>query len=131
MRIVINQPPQPKGRPRFTRSGHAYTPEKTRAYEEIVKLCARLAVNKPLTGAIRLKASFFMPIPKSWSQQKKRAAIAGKMAHATKPDIDNLLKAILDGMNGIAYEDDKQIVEIIADKWYSDNPRTEIELEEL
>jgi Holliday junction resolvase RusA-like endonuclease len=70
-------------------------------------------------------------VPKSWQSAKKRLAREGKIRPAVKPDIDNLVKAILDALNGgIAYEDDKQIVELTAVKLYGD-PRTEIMLEEL
>lgn len=129
--IVIPMPPQPKQRPHFA-NGHAYTPRKTREYEEAVQLIARTMIKQPLTGAVRLKATFYMPIPKSWSKAKRREAEKGMLSHTSKPDTDNLLKAIMDSLNGgIGYNDDKQVVEIIAEKVYSDNPRTEIELEEL
>ena len=129
--IVIPMPPQAKQRPHFA-NGHAYTPQKTREYEEAVSLIAKASIRKPFEGAVRLKAIFYMPIPKSWSKAKRKDAIDGKVCHTTKPDTDNLLKAIMDSLNGgIGYYDDKQVVEIIAEKLYSDNPRTEIELEAI
>ena len=132
MKIIVDCPPVPKGRPRFTRSGIAYTPSNTRQYEDIVRLYARTAKIHALTGDIRAVICFYMPIPKSWSKRKKQLAINGDIKPSVKPDIDNLCKAVLDALNGgIAYHDDKQIVELHLSKMYSDHPRTEIELEEL
>ena len=129
MHITINQPPVPKSRPRMTKSGHVYTPQKTRDYEELVALLARIATHHTLDGPLKLTIDFYMPMPKSI---KTKMTKSGQIFRpATKPDIDNLIKAVLDGMNGIAYYDDKQIVEIYCREFYSDNPRTEIELEEI
>jgi len=132
LKIIVDCPPVPKGRPRFTRSGIAYTPSETRQYEDIVRLYARTAKTHPLTGDICAVIVFYMPIPKSWSKRKKQLALNGEVKPSVKPDIDNLAKAVLDALNGgIAYHDDKQIVELHLNKMYSDHPRTEIELEEL
>ena len=130
MEIVIPVQPVSKGRPRFA-NGHAYTPQKTRDYEELVQFIAKRSIKQPLTGAIRLKVSFYLPIPKSWPETKKQAAMDRQIVPTTKPDVDNLLKTIMDALNGgIGYNDDKQVVEIIAEKWYG-KPRTVIRLEEL
>ena len=45
-----------------------------------------------------------------------------------KPDIDNLIKFVLDALQGqnAYFVDDSQVVRILAEKIYSDNPRTEI-----
>ena len=59
------------------------------------------------------------PIPKSWTRAKKAEAMAGKLPPG-KPDIDNILKVVLDGLNGIAYEDDKQVVLTQCKKVYAD-----------
>ena len=132
MKIIVDCPPVPKGRPRFTRSGIAYTPSATREYEDIVRLYAKTAKIHALTGDIRAAICFYMPIPKSWSKRKKQLATNGDIRPSVKPDIDNLTKAVLDALNGgVAYHDDKQLVELHLSKVYSDYPRPEIELEEL
>ena len=129
-RIVINLPPQPKQRPRVA-DGHAYTPSKTREYEQAVAYIAKPQIKRVLTGDIRATIHFYLAVPKSWQSAKKRLAREGKIRPSVTPDIDNLVKSILDALSGgIAYENDKQIVEMTAVKLYGD-PRTEIMLEEL
>lgn len=130
MKFTIPLQPKPKKRPQHGK-GYTFTPKETREYEQIVGFYARRAIKQPLTGAISVKIDFYMPIPKSWTKAKKQGAFEGLIRPASKPDIDNLTKAILDGMNnGIAYTDDSLIVELIVREWYGD-PRTEVELNEL
>ncbi len=66
---------------------------------------------------------FYMPIPKSFSK-KKQANLKGKYC-ITRPDIDNLIKYLLDVLTGIAFHGDQQVVTIMAEKQYSDEPHTE------
>lgn len=130
MKVVIPMPPKSKGRPRFSR-GHAYTPSETRKYEEAVRLIAENAIKAPLERPLKLAMHFYMEVPKSWSKRKRESALNGEIRPASKPDIDNLCKAIMDALNGgIGYNDDKQIVELHAYEWYGE-PRTEIILEEI
>ena len=70
-----------------------------------------------LDGVVRLRVVFDMPIPKSWSKKRKNEA-AG-CYHTSKPDLDNLQKALLDAMNGIVFEDDSQVADIRAVKRYT------------
>lgn len=125
--FVVSGPPVAKGRPRLTTRGgfaRAYTPDKTRKFETIVADAARAAVGPvdPYGGPVELEAHFFIPIPKSWSKRDKLAAIEGKLQPQSKPDIDNYLKAIADGMNSIVYVDDCQIVSVRLTKRYGDDP---------
>jgi Holliday junction resolvase RusA-like endonuclease len=130
VKFTIPLKPKPKQRPQYGR-GYTYTPKETREYEAEVGLFARRAIKQPLTGAIRVKIDFYMPIPKKRTKAEKKDAIDGKIRPASTPDIDNLTKAILDGVNGgIAYRDDSLIVELVVAEWYGE-PRTEIEMEEL
>lgn len=87
--------PTPKGRPRFGK-GRTYTPAKTVAFEEHVSLVSRQAMKgrPPTTAPVRVVALF---------EQVKR----------TRSDLDNLLKALLDGM-GPVFVNDSQVVEIRA-----------------
>ena len=122
--------PVPKGRPRFGK-GRTYTPADTVAAERTVAIYARRACRKPLTGALYLDVMFFMPIPKSFTKAQRRSIDAGMLRPATKPDASNLLKTVEDAMNRIVYADDNQLVSVAAGKWYSDNPRTKVEVGQL
>lgn len=126
--ITIPLEPKAKGRPRFA-NGHAYTPSSTREYEDAVRLIARRAINAPLRGAIRMTIDFYLKAPKSLSKSEFGLL---ETRPTKKPDIDNLAKAILDSLNnGIGYEDDKQIVELVLRKYYSRTPMTVVTLEEI
>lgn len=115
--------PRGKGRPRFARTGRAYTPAETAAYENLVKLAYLQAAGDAIgpQGAISLHVTAMMPIPASASA-KRRAAMLGA-PHTKCPDLDNVLKAVLDGLNGAAFNDDSQVATITAQKVYGSPPR--------
>ena len=129
----INGMPQGKGRPRFTKQGRTYTPQKTRRYEEAVRGAAMLAAraqgfvkhddDTPLEACI----SAWFPIPASWPKKKREAARSGALYPVVKPDADNIAKAVLDALNGIAFHDDRQVVSCTVRKRYTfrddDTPR--------
>ena len=129
MKFTIPLQPKPKQRPQHGK-GNTFTPKETREYERIVGFYARRAIKQPLEGAIRVKVDFYMPIPKSWPEKKKRLAEAGEIRPATRPDLDNLEKALFDGMNGIAWIDDALVVEVHKAEWYGE-PRTDVEISEV
>lgn len=129
--IVIYTEPIPKARPRFTKNGHAYNPTKNTHYEQLVATAWRLQHKKIITGYIKLTCKFFLPIAKSWSNKDKQAAMEGKKRPDKKPDTDNLIKAVMDALNEVAWWDDKQIIEIHAAKFYAEQPRVEIILTEI
>ena len=108
---VIGQP-QSKARPRFA-NGHIYTPKGTKVYEADVKK-AYLAVAQGYyfkDGPVSLVITAYL----------KRAKSNRRKFATTKPDIDNILKAVLDGLNGVAFDDDKQVANISAHKLYCNN----------
>lgn len=126
--LVINSKPIAKGRPRMTRNGYAYTPKKTREYEELIKWeFEKLKVDK-LKGPLLLKIEFHFKMAKSWTKKKKKTKL-GK-SHTQKPDLDNLIK-IIDALNGLAFDDDSQIADISAKKYWSDENITKIYIEEI
>ena len=130
MKVVsFTVPGQPvaKGRARISTFGshvRSYTPEKTRRYENQVSAYAAEAMrNMPLMGGpVEVVVDAHMLVPKSWSLKKRLAAIAGQIKPTTKPDLDNIVKA-LDGMNGIVVVDDSQIVKLTATKQYAEIPQ--------
>ena len=136
MRVEFTVPGEvcAKGRPRFVNRGRfvqTYTPDKTVNYENLVRLSFMQAGCEKLSGAIRAEIKVFMQIPKSESMKKKAAMMAGQIRPTKKPDADNCAKSVLDALNKIAFDDDSQIVELHVNKYYSENPRVTITLEEI
>jgi Holliday junction resolvase RusA-like endonuclease len=131
--FIIPGDPVSKGRPRFTRRGITFTPAETKNYEAWVKLCASqiMAGREPFSEPIVLSIEFFLAIPGSWPAWKIEAATTGHIQHVSRPDCDNLLKAIKDAGNGIVWRDDSQIVKVEASKLYSHQPRAEVSVVEL
>jgi Holliday junction resolvase RusA-like endonuclease len=114
-----------KGRARFTRTGFAYTPAKTRQYEAHGRLAAQIAMGErpPLTGPVVLTALIELPIPASWSGRRTAAAIVGEIRPTGRPDIDNFLKSGMDAINGIVVADDSLIVKVTAEKKFGVDPK--------
>lgn len=130
MEISFNVPGNPiaKGRARsFLKNGviRHFTPEKTVRYEQHISAACMKAMGglSPIIGEVSLDIVVHMPIPKSWAKKKKELALSGAVPHLSKPDLSNIIKAIEDGMNGIAFCDDSQIIRLSARKCYSDDPR--------
>jgi Holliday junction resolvase RusA-like endonuclease len=123
LRIPIE--PVPKGRPRFTRFGKVYTPPKTHNYEKVIGEYWKQATRGfkfEREQAVCVNVVFGLPIPKSTSKHKKEDMLNDTIKHIKKPDVDNLLKAVLDGLNGIAWADDSQVIRVCASKIYSTEP---------
>lgn len=130
--FTVTGDPRGKGRPRFCRSGHTYTDSKTKDYEKHVKACYLSQVGaKKLTGCVSATLRAFVTAPKRTSVKTLERMEKGKIRPSKKPDADNIAKAICDGLNGIAYEDDAAIAVLIVEKYYSRTPRVEVELTEL
>lgn len=114
---------QGKARPRFSsKSGTVYTPSRTKSYERQIAETYKAQHGYCFDGAVMVLIEAVFLIPKSWTRAKKAAAMAGKLPPG-KPDIDNILKVVLDGLNGIAYGDDKQVVLAQCKKVYADTTR--------
>ena len=127
--------PQGKQRPRFARRGKlvsTYTPSTTQ----------KNGITKPISGDIILNIRAYFKIPKTYSKKRKERCLNGEERPSKKPDSDNIAKIVLDGLNpkmkvdhvrhkavcvheGL-YRDDKQVVSLKVDKYYSDKPRVEI-----
>lgn len=125
--VDIYMPGQPigKGRPRFTRMGRVYTPEKTRKYEhKLAAIASDYMIAEKLEPTDRpcamvIEARF--EIPKSWAKKKRLAAERGEIFPG-RPDIDNVAKIALDSLNGVVFEDDAQVYDLFVDKRYSLEP---------
>lgn len=126
--FVVPGAPVGKGRPRFARQGafvRTFTPEKTANYENLVKLAAYCAMNgrETFTVAVSCDITIELEPAPSWSNKKRMAAISGVLLPTSKPDLDNVLKGILDAMNGVVFKDDKQVVDVVIRKRYADTAR--------
>ncbi|MBO0575126.1 RusA family crossover junction endodeoxyribonuclease [Clostridium botulinum] len=132
MKIVIDGKPMGKQRPRFNgKIGSVYTPSKTVNYENWVRVCyQQQCAGEKLTGEVVAFINAYYTIPKSTSKKNKKGMLAGIIRPTIKPDVDNIAKVILDSLNGLAYGDDKQIVFCTISKWYGENPKVEVILEE-
>jgi len=99
-------------------------------------------------GAVQIDITFYMPIPKSWNDvlrgmygagvennmksiRKNQKSIFHNKYCPTGADIDNLAKALLDAINGIAFSDDSQVAIMNIQKKYGCRPRTEFMIKEV
>lgn len=133
--FTIPGQPQGKGRHRsFVRNGHVshYTPEKTRSYEGVITTLAMEAMRgmKPSEKPLELRLLIKFAVPASWPQWKREAALRGEVAPTTKPDADNVIKAVKDAMNMIVWRDDCQVVDLNVSKSYSQTPCVEVMVHE-
>lgn len=99
-KIEIQTKPVPKARPRLGINGRMYTPKETKEFEELVGWYTKSVVKKPVEKPVKVSIDVY---------SKSRA------------DIDNIAKAILDGLSGVAFLDDRQVVELHIRKLPPDN----------
>ena len=128
MKVVFEINPVPASRPRVTRWS-TFFPKKYTEFKKTMEEITRHTTFIPTNKLIYTQLDFFVGMPKSWSKKKKKLK-NGKYCD-NNADIDNYCKAILDSLEGIYYENDKQIVMIRARKYYYETPRIEYTQEEL
>ena len=139
--FVIDGKPQAKARartfynPKLGRV-QSMTPENTVLYENHVKQCFlnqapeddRWFNKEPLIMYI----DAYYPIPASTTKRDRERIANGELWPTKKPDADNIAKVICDSLNGIAYGDDTQIIELAVMKNYTTkNPRVEVTLKKV
>ena len=137
VKFTVAGEPGAKGRPKFSTAGkyaRAYTPEKTVNYENLVKLmyaeqCKNYRFHDD--AQLDLKVIAYFPIPKSTSKKKRQLMIDKKIRPTAKRDWDNIGKVVSDALNEIAYKDDKQIVDGLVRKFYSEEPRVVVIIQEV
>lgn len=136
MRLVIKGEPVSAGRPRFSGRGgfvKAYDPKKSRDYKTLIKQQALQqlpAGYQSVDGPIEVDIKVYRSIQKSISKKEYARRLSNDVRPTVKPDTDNYIKIILDGLNKLIWLDDNQITDISAHKYYSDNPRVEVEVNE-
>lgn len=129
MIFTILGKPVPKQRPRFSK-GHAYTPKKTVDYERYVQDCFRSSMGLKMAGMIEITIDVYMKIPKSAKKEREEMLI-GKIRPTKRPDLDNLYKGLTDPLNGLAYDDDSQIVDGHIRKWYAEEDYVIVNIKEV
>lgn len=132
-RFEVPGKPQGKGRPRAARTGgyvRMYTPERTREYEGYIRSCYMAARGGYYDGAVSVSITAVYGVPKEYSRARQMQALMGRLMPQTKPDIDNICKAVCDALNGLAYGDDRQITELAVNKRYGIEPKLIITVRE-
>lgn len=118
--------PVPQKQTRFAR-GRAYNPSKKEA-EQLQWQIRPYAPEKPLTCAVEMHLTFYLPIPKSTSKIRRIQMLNGVILPKTKPDFDNLAYLVTNALKQIVYEDDGLVTDCIIRKRYCDRPRTVIKI---
>jgi Holliday junction resolvase RusA-like endonuclease len=128
--------PKGKGRPRFSRAGkftRVYTDKQTLDYEAVIKFFAAQAMGS--TDPLETPVSVFLyirhAVPQSYSKKRTEACLSGLEQPCKKPDIDNVAKTYLDGMNGVVFLDDTQVVDLHVKKVYSAVPGVDVMVMEV
>jgi Holliday junction resolvase RusA-like endonuclease len=127
--FVVLGEPKGKGRPRFVRkTGHAYTDAQTASYENLIHLAclAVMCAQEPLQGPVAVTITAIMRPPSSASKKRLAAMLGWETYPTKKPDMDNIVKAVMDGMTGVAFRDDAQVVNLTVYKRWGAEPRLDV-----
>lgn len=125
--------PRGKARPRARRQGdrvRLYSVREDVLVENWARTCWLQQVGAglgqggdgPVSGPVEVEAHVFLPCPASKPKGWREAALAGLIRPVVKPDTDNVAKLYLDGLNGVAWLDDAQVVDLVVRKWYGPEP---------
>jgi Holliday junction resolvase RusA-like endonuclease len=137
IRIVIPGPPTAKARAQIVKQkggkAHGYTPKKTASYESRVYAEGRRVMGDtpPLRCPVSMQISINKPLPQSWPKWRKEYALRGLVRPAAVPDCSNVVKAVEDGLIGVVYVDDCQIVDADAEQWYAEQPEVIVTIYKL
>lgn len=132
--FVVEGKPVGKGRPRFKRMGNfvqTYTPAATADYEKLVSLRFQNAGGVITDKPVRVEVVAFFAPPKSTKKRDRIEMLANRILPEKKPDIDNIAKIILDALNGIAYKDDSQVVDLSVKKCFAAEASVYVHIEEI
>lgn len=108
------------------------TPLQTKSYEDLIRWNYKISGGEYFEDkAVKVSIKAFYSIPQAFSRTKREQALQGQLRPQIKPDTDNILKVVLDALNGIAYYDDKQVISVNCEKWYAEKGYLEIEIKEI
>lgn len=122
-----------KGRPRLnTYTGNVYTPTKTKDYETLIEqyFLIKYPRFKILEGRVKVNIIAYFNIHKATKKSDVDKMLSNEISPTKKPDIDNIVKVILDAMNKIAFKDDTQITKLEVEKKYGDEEKVCVKIEE-
>lgn len=121
--VILETAPVGKERPKLGRGGNVYTPRKTAAFEQMlaVEAARGMRPRAPFTEPVRLDVHAQFAIPKSWPNWRREAAL-GRTIWPTSVDLDNVIKAVQDALNGVVFQDDRQVVRVSGTKVYAERP---------
>lgn len=131
MIFAVDMKPTGKERPRFTVQGgrvHTYTPQKTKDAEAEISAAYLMAGGKRYEGPVMVGVTAVYKVPKNTPKNKREEMLEGKVKPKTKPDIDNVVKLVLDALNGVAYIDDSQVVYVRCGKIYGTTAQMIVEV---
>ena len=130
--------PVEQARPRATRMGKGirlYDPKKVNVFKKQLGLLAKQQMLdrglEPYDGPLEVCMEFYRPVQASLSQKERARRLSGVHRPTVKHDLDNYIKSTSDALNGIIWVDDNRIVQIVAEKKYSDRPRIVIEVNKV
>lgn len=130
--------PVEQARPRATRMGKGirlYDPKKVTVFKRQLGMLAKQQMLdrglEPYDGPLEVCMEFYRPVQESISKTERARRLSGDHRPTVKPDLSNYIKALEDGLNGIIWIDDNRIVQIVAEKKYSDRPRIVIEVNKV
>lgn len=128
VKFTVPGKPQPKQRPRFTKSGMTYTPRETVAYEMAVRKAYMDCGGTKFDGAVSAIIGCYFEIPESYTKKRRAACEINEERPTGKNlgDCDNLAKSVLDSLNGIAFKDDSQVVDLDVSKLWGSPARVEV-----
>ena len=131
IKFTVSGPSRGKQRPRICRiNGRrvTYTPRQTTEYEKLVRAgytsVSKVIFQKDKLLEISILALF--TILQRASKKLKKLMLNGKILPTKKPDVDNVIKIILDALNGVCYHDDRQVCRVYFEKMYAENPEVKI-----
>ena len=122
-----------KGRPRLNSyTGQVYTPTRTKDYESLVEqyFLLKYPRYKTIDGRAKVTITAYFEVPKSAGKVAKEQMLGNTLSPTKKPDIDNIVKIVLDSMNKFAFKDDTQITKIEVEKLYGDVEKLYVKIEE-
>ncbi|WP_434438042.1 RusA family crossover junction endodeoxyribonuclease [Limosilactobacillus fermentum] len=109
-----------------------YDPKKVTVFKRKLGILAKQQMLDhgldPFDGPLEVCMEFYRPVQASLSRKERARRLSGDHRPTVKPDLSNYIKALEDGLNGIIWIDDNRIVQIVAEKKYSDRPRIVIEV---